>query len=106
MPSYQIYDCIVFYDDGKLSEDKFRKGISQFSIRQFANDLWHDMSNCKVHITKDIFRRIFRSCRINSLLSHPSAVPQSDITGSYMYYQKDGTISEETTTVCTSPLLS
>ena len=28
MPSYQIYDCIVFYDDGKLSEDKFRKGIS------------------------------------------------------------------------------
>ena len=93
-----IYDCIVYYDDGKLNEDKFRKGISQFSIRQFANELWHDMSNCKVHITKEVFRRIFRSCRINSLLSHPSAVPQSDITGSYMYYQKDGTISEETTT--------
>lgn len=57
------------------------------------------MKSYKGTITQKVFSKIFRSCRIHALLSKPVTSLPSEITGSYMYYTKDGTITVETSTV-------
>lgn len=57
------------------------------------------MNSYKGVITKPMFSKIFRSCRINSLLSKPITALNSEIMGNYMYYTPDGTITVESSTV-------
>lgn len=63
------------------------------------------MNSYKGIITKPMFSKIFRSCRINSLLSKPITALNSEIMGNYMYYTPDGTITVESSTVFLSLLV-
>ena len=73
--------------------------VQQFSIQQISDVLWSAMNSYKGIITKPMFSKIFRSCRINCLLSKPVTSLPSEIMGNYMYYTPDGTITVESSTV-------
>lgn len=59
----------------------------------YSDELWSYLEKRDAVITKDEFRNLFRSCRVNSILKTPTTSYGYPINLYYLYYNNDNTIS-------------